>query len=156
MLFLLAGGGVFDGFPPKFGARDTSFRHFHVLSLSVFFPRAMHSSSSISSLGLGSVVQYTFLAVVAYILAGAPLLSILKTNADSSSSVKARDGSVDAGKLDSLVIPEKNLTCDEHAYKGVYVLSREPLVVYIEGFLGHGEGEEVVKLRYVIKIVIAT
>jgi prolyl 4-hydroxylase len=109
----------------------------------------MHYSSSISSLSLRTVAQYTFLAVVAYILAGAPLLSILKTNADPSSSVKARHGNVDAGKLDSLVIPEENLTCKEHAYKGVYVLSREPLFVYIEGFLGQGEGEEVVKLRYV-------
>jgi prolyl 4-hydroxylase len=56
---------------------------------------------------------------------------------------------VDVGKLDSLVLPEKNLTCGEHAYKGVYVLSRDPLVVYIEGFLSEGEGKEVVRLRYV-------
>jgi prolyl 4-hydroxylase len=41
------------------------------------------------------------------------------------------------------------LECKEHGYKGVYLLSREPLVVYIEGFLGEGEGDEVVKLRYV-------
>jgi prolyl 4-hydroxylase len=112
----------------------------------------MHSSSSISSSwSPGSIVQYTFIAALAYILAGAPLLSILKPNSDASSysasSSRARDGSVNVGKLDNLVIPEKNLSCKEHAYKGVHILSREPLVVYIEGFLGEAEGDEVVKLR---------
>jgi prolyl 4-hydroxylase len=113
----------------------------------------MHSSPSSFPISVSSFIQYTFLAVLAYILAGAPLLSILRPNSDPSSSSKTRDGSVDVGKLDNLVIPEKNLTCREHAYKGVYVLSREPLVVYIEGFLGEGEGEEVVKLRYVSHII---
>ncbi|KAF1945382.1 hypothetical protein EJ02DRAFT_509603 [Clathrospora elynae] len=119
----------------------------------------MHSSMP-SSLprSLGSIIQYAVLAVLAYILAGAPLLSMLTGDSSFSSSsllsssypsnvgAKARHGAVDAGKLDSLVIPEKNLSCAEHGYKGVYVLSREPLVVYIEGFLGEGEGEEVVGL----------
>jgi prolyl 4-hydroxylase len=109
----------------------------------------MHASSSSFPISISSFIQYTFLAVLAYILAGAPLLSILGLNSESSGGVKARDGSVDVGKLENLVIPEKNLSCKEHAYKGVYVLSREPLVVYIEGFLSEGEGEEVVKLRYV-------
>lgn len=56
---------------------------------------------------------------------------------------------MDVRKLESLVIPERNLTCTEHRHKGVYVLSRDPLVVYIEGFLGEGEGKEIVELRYV-------
>jgi hypothetical protein len=55
-------------------------------------------------------------------------------------------------KLDSLVIPDANLTCEEHAFKNVHVLSRDPLVVYIEGFLGEREADEVVELRYVYYI----
>lgn len=50
-------------------------------------------------------------------------------------------------KLDSLVIPDANLTCEEHAFRSVHVLSREPLVVYIEGFLGDEESTEVVQSR---------
>ncbi|KAG9196280.1 prolyl 4-hydroxylase [Alternaria panax] len=56
-------------------------------------------------------------------------------------------------KLENLVIPEKNLTCAAHAYKGVYVLSREPLVLYIEGFVSEEEGKEVVALRYVFLVL---
>lgn len=51
--------------------------------------------------------------------------------------------------MENLVIPERNLSCEEHAYRGVHVLSREPLVVYIEGFVGDGEADDVVKVRYV-------
>jgi prolyl 4-hydroxylase len=98
-------------------------------------------------LSLGSIIQYFFLAAIAYVLAGAPLLSLLSP---PSSSVASKKGNVvDVRTLDSLVIPEKNLSCGAHAYKGVYVLSREPLVVYIEGFLGERESEEVLRIRYV-------
>lgn len=49
-------------------------------------------------------------------------------------------------KLDSLVVP-RNLSCPAHSYRGVHVLNREPLVVYIEGFLGEKEVDKVVELR---------
>jgi hypothetical protein len=78
--------------------------------------------------------------------------------ASSGSSLDARrDGrGVDVkAKLENLVIPEKNLSCAAHAYKGVYVLSREPLVVYIEGFVSEEEGKEVVALRYVALALIS-
>jgi prolyl 4-hydroxylase len=109
----------------------------------------MHSSSSFP-ISVTTFIQYSFLAALAYVLAGAPLLSIFKPDSGSSylsRGATARGGSVDVGKLYNLVIPEKNLQCKEHGYKGVYLLSREPLVVYIDGFLGNGEGDEVVKLR---------
>jgi prolyl 4-hydroxylase len=121
----------------------------------VRFPAVISSSSYHFSvrpswskmLSLGSIIQYFFLAAIAYVLAGAPLLSLLSP---PSSSVASKKGNVvDVRTLDSLVIPEKNLSCGAHAYKGVYVLSREPLVVYIEGFLGERESEEVLRIRYV-------
>ena len=106
-----------------------------------------------SSLSITSFFQYGFLAALAYILAGAPLSSLLTSNvggdAVSSNSVGARGGGDVKANLENLVIPERNLSCAAHTYKGVYVLSREPLVVYIEGFVGEEEGKEVVALRYV-------
>lgn len=105
-----------------------------------------------SQLSLSSIAQYVFLAGLAYVLAGAPLSSLINSSSSDSESYnvngKAREGKVvDVRTLESLVIPETNLSCAEHRYKGVYVLSRDPLVIYIEGFLGEGEGKEVVDLR---------
>jgi prolyl 4-hydroxylase len=104
-----------------------------------------------SSFPLSTVAQYAFLALIGYILAGAPLLNILSNSTPTSSPRSAaRRGKgvpISPGKLENLVFPDKNLSCREHGYGGVHVLSREPLVVYIEGFLGSEEVEEVVGLR---------
>lgn len=120
-------------------------------SLHSLFRVAMHYSSSASSFSVFTIFQYAFLALIAYVLAGAPLQEILFGRDGSGSSYSYhRDASVSSmspQKLESLVIPDANLTCDEHAFKSVHVLSREPLVVYIEGFLGEKEANEVVELR---------
>jgi prolyl 4-hydroxylase len=105
----------------------------------------MHSSSS--SFSLSSFVQYAFFAVIAYVLAGAPLSHFISDA--SSSGANQRDGNINQGKLENLVFPEKDLNCGEHAYKGVYILKREPLVVYIEGFLSTQEARHVVNIRFV-------
>ena len=112
----------------------------------------MHSSTtsaSSSGFSLASLVQYVVLAGVAYFLAGAPLSSSLTTSTSPSSTAHSAAGNAaaESRKPDSLVIPEANLTCSPHAYRGVYVLSREPLVVYIEGFLSDTEAKEVVQTR---------
>lgn len=118
----------------------------------------MPSPPPTSQTSVSSIVQYAFLAVLAYVLAGAPLSSFLDSSSSGSetnnnANAKPREANVvDVRTLESLVIPEKNLSCAEHRYKGVYVLSREPLVVYIEGFLGEGEGKEIVELRYVNRL----
>lgn len=114
-----------------------------------FPPRAaaMHSASSFSFF---TVCQYAFLALVAYVLAGAPLQEMLFSGARSQSysySTGAGVSGMSPQKLDSLVVPDGNLTCEERAFGGVHVLSREPLVVYIEGFLRREEADEVVELR---------
>ncbi|KAF2255466.1 hypothetical protein BU26DRAFT_476362 [Trematosphaeria pertusa] len=103
-------------------------------------------SARSSSFSLGTLVQYAFLAVLAYVLAGAPLLSILSSSDGRREIDRPRNVEISKEKLESLVIPEGNLTCGEHAYRGVYVLSREPLVVYIEGFLTEDECGHVVEL----------
>jgi prolyl 4-hydroxylase len=115
--------------------------------------RSSSSSSSGSSFSAFTLVQYAFFGLVAYVLAGAPLRNILFSTDRGESYSFARDagaGSMSPQRLDSLVIPDASLTCDAHAFKSVHVLSREPLVVYIEGFLGEKEADEVVELRYVI------
>lgn len=101
----------------------------------------------------GALVQYVLLGVAGYILAGAPLLSILRPATTSEGAGRATMGGngvqVSREKLESLVVPSANLNCSEHAFRGVYVLSREPLVVYIEGFLSEEEAKHVVEVRYV-------
>ncbi|KAI1568879.1 2og-fe oxygenase family protein [Pyrenophora tritici-repentis] len=109
------------------------------------------SSSSLSKISISSLFQYTVLAALAYILAGAPLSSLLSSpSSTSKNNNTARPGagqnSHNGPELENLVIPEKGLECGGHQFKGVYLMSREPLVVYIEGFLGEGEGYEVVRL----------
>jgi prolyl 4-hydroxylase len=107
------------------------------------------------SFSLSTLAQYAFLAVIGYVLAGAPLLSIFADSKEGSSRGrgvgegrgKGRGIKISQEKLESLVVPEGNLSCAAHEYRGVHVLNREPLVVYIEGFLGDGEVEEVVELR---------
>ena len=90
----------------------------------------------------GTILQYTFLAVFGYILAGAPFLSLL---AGPSGGV-VNHFSFD--QADNLVVPEPDLNCEEYGYK-VHLLVREPLVAYIEGFLTNEEAEHVVKMRWV-------
>ena len=105
------------------------------------------------SFSLSTLAQYAFLAVIGYVLAGAPLSSILFSGSKDGSGRKSvgkmrgQGVKISREKLESLVVPEANLSCAEHRYRGMHVLSRDPLVVYIEGFLGEGEIDEVVELR---------
>jgi hypothetical protein len=100
------------------------------------------------SVSLSSIIQYTVFGVFAYILAGAPLLSIFSSNSDSG--VKTQLSSAQA---ETLVFPEKGLQCPEHKY-AVNILSREPLVVYIEGFLSDEEATHVVRMRWVMFFIV--
>lgn len=106
------------------------------------------TSSSETSFSVFALVQYTFLALVAYVLVGAPLREILDSGSGQEEAGSEREA-VGAQKLESLVVPDANLTCEERGFRGTHVVSREPLVVYVEGFLGVGEADEVVELRYV-------
>lgn len=94
---------------------------------------------------LAALLQYALLALGAYVFAGAPLREMLFGRAPGGEA----DARVSREKLGSLVLPQGNLSCEEVGYGGVYVLGREPLVLYVEGFLAEGEADEVVALRYV-------
>lgn len=111
----------------------------------------MHSTSSSSSgsVSVSSLVQYVFFAAIVYVLAGAPLSTIFGESSASKGISANSNAGANLKKLENLVVPEADLECGDHAYKGVYVLSREPLVVYIEGFLSDEEAKHVVDTRYV-------
>ena len=109
--------------------------------------RSASASSASSSFSVFTVIQYAFLALAAYVLAGAPLLEMLGGGGSSLESSRADVGSMSPAKLEAIAPVNANLTCAPHAFKNVHVLSREPLVVYIEGFLSPEETDEVVALR---------
>lgn len=112
-------------------------------------------SASSSSVSVGFLFQYAIFAVAAYVLAGAPLQTLLsgKVGQKRGSTVVSYGRSeISQDKLESLAIEDRNLTCSEHAYAGVHVLSREPLVVYVEGFLSEVEVGRVLDERYVFDV----
>jgi prolyl 4-hydroxylase len=123
-------------------------------------------NSSSPAPSLSTLIQYTVIGLVVYILAGAPQLPIppflsssfpslgLGSSQSQSSreqSAAAKDGKAgrfQGDKIENLIHPKRNLDCEEfdHGYK-THVFSREPLVVYIEGFLSESERRRVVELR---------
>ncbi|KAF1998069.1 hypothetical protein P154DRAFT_622046 [Amniculicola lignicola CBS 123094] len=95
---------------------------------------------------VASVLQYTALAVLAYVLAGAPFLAVFTGSTaklGGRSERKKEVHSFDRGE--GLVVPERNLSCKKHTYN-THVFSRDPLVVYIEGFLSDEEASHVVEM----------
>ncbi|KAL1591615.1 hypothetical protein SLS60_011865 [Paraconiothyrium brasiliense] len=101
------------------------------------------------SFPLASILQYVVFGILGYILAGAPLLSLFTGLTNEGGKTRANFGRPPAlshEKAAGLVVPEKNLNCTEHAYRGVHILSRDPLVVYVEGFLGEDEVKHVLNV----------
>lgn len=95
---------------------------------------------------LTSLIQYTVLSLLGYILAGAPFSSFLfGSSSSSSSSSRNKSQAFTGDKSDSLIIPEHNLTCPHHGYQ-IHIFSRDPLIVYIESFLSGREAEHVVRM----------
>lgn len=112
---------------------------------------------AIGGFTLGSLLQYVVLGVLGYILAGAPLLSVITGPTEEGKKSRAGYGfppPLSHDKAATLIIPERNLSCEEHAFRGVHLLSREPLVVYVEGFLDEEEARHVVDVRYVVWALI--
>lgn len=93
---------------------------------------------------LGTVFQYLLLSIPLYLFVGSPLLKI---TAPSYFAIDSITDYPSFEKSDSLVFPEDDLVCAPHAYN-VRVLSREPLVVYIDGFLSKKEAEHLVNVAY--------
>lgn len=94
------------------------------------------------ALKLSSIVEYLLLSAVLYIFVLSPLLRtyfpslILKSQESSYQSFE---------KTDSLTVPDLDLVCNQHNYN-VHILSQDPLVMYIEGFLSDDETEHIVNI----------
>ncbi|KAF2109136.1 hypothetical protein BDV96DRAFT_503480 [Lophiotrema nucula] len=91
-------------------------------------------------LSFGSFLQFAVIGVLGYILAGAPLRSLL-----SPTPTSERPNVLPFHAKKSLVIPDKDLNCPKHDYT-VHLLAREPLVIYIENFLSGDEARHVVEM----------
>ncbi|KAK7724484.1 hypothetical protein SLS57_004239 [Botryosphaeria dothidea] len=92
------------------------------------------------ALSIGSIFQYLFYTVIGYIFIGSPVLRIFLGGRPPQP-----DLAESFTKTDRLVIPDENLACPEHGYN-VHVLSREPLVIYIPGFLSADESKHMVDI----------
>jgi prolyl 4-hydroxylase len=97
---------------------------------------------------LTTIIEYLLLSIPLYIFVGSPLLKVL---APSIFGVSDTENYQSFEKTDSLVLPDENLACAPHNYN-VRILSREPLVVYIDGFLGQKEAEHLVNVAYVVQV----
>lgn len=105
------------------------------------------------SFPLASILQCSVLAVLGYILTGAPLLPFLASPTNDDGRARAGIGPSSPSSHDKaagLTVPDMDLGCTEHMYKGLHVLSRDPLIVYAEGFLREDEVQHVVNVRYAI------
>ncbi|KAJ4344451.1 uncharacterized protein N0V89_012193 [Didymosphaeria variabile] len=99
------------------------------------------------SFSLASILQYVVFGILGYVLAGAPLLSLFTGTTSESRKTRAslgRPSALSQDKAAGLVVPDGNLSCTEHTYRGLHVLSRDPLVVYVEGFLREDEVKHIV------------
>jgi prolyl 4-hydroxylase len=94
-----------------------------------------------------TIIEVSAIAVVIYAFLGAPGLNTSFLSSKSSTSIKPPTA---RAKIESLVYPDKNLSCEgrEHGYE-VHIFSTRPLVMYIDGFLSDEEADELVELRYV-------
>ncbi|KAF2499807.1 hypothetical protein BU16DRAFT_524252 [Lophium mytilinum] len=88
-----------------------------------------------------SLIQYAFLGVLGYLFVGAPLFTTLFGEVDREVSTH---GEV-LKNIESLVVPEENLTCPHHGYN-INIFSTEPLIIYIESFLSDEEAAHLVKI----------
>lgn len=124
---------------------DASTIHSNPTSFSSCFAMGGTFRFSIMALKLSSIVEYLVLSAMFYIFVLSRLLRtylpfhILESQESSYQSFE---------KTDSLVIPDPDLVCDPHNYN-VHILSREPLVLYIEGFLSQDECEHLINVSYV-------
>jgi hypothetical protein len=113
----------------------------------------MPASSSSSSFTPLTFLQYAVFAAVAYVLAGAPFLSSILSGTSLGAGEVKKEKQYSYEKIESLMTPDPELVCEEQGYK-VHVFSREPLVIYLEGFLSEEERRHVVDIRYVFGLML--
>jgi prolyl 4-hydroxylase len=106
-----------------------------------------------------TIFEYFLFSIPLYIFVLSPLLRTYfpsfslfdgsDTSVSFSSSSSAKHQSYE--KTDALVIPDPHLQCADSTYK-TRILSREPLIVYIEGFLSDEEVRHFIDLAFVLSL----
>jgi prolyl 4-hydroxylase len=90
------------------------------------------------------MIGYFFAIIPLYVLVYVPLSQII-----FGSGVKRQLEEESPLELNSsFIATDDPLFCPSHSYN-TYILSHEPLMVYIEGFLSPNESEHLVRVRYV-------
>jgi len=89
---------------------------------------------------LRTIVEYALLSIPLYLFVGSPLLKILAPSLFESLGSSNYQSFV---KSESLIIPEDDLVCPPHKLN-IRVMSREPLIIYIDGFLNKEEAAHLV------------
>jgi prolyl 4-hydroxylase len=90
------------------------------------------------------MIGYFFAIIPLYVLVYVPLSQII-----FGSGVKRQFEDESPLELNSsFIATDDPLFCPSHSYN-TYILSHEPLMVYIEGFLSPNESEHLVRVRYV-------
>lgn len=97
------------------------------------------SNSNGFRLGLEYLIPLAFLLLIA----GGPIQQFLFGDRSSSLLSTNEAPVLDAEKL---VVPDASLRCPHHSYE-THILSTEPLVVYIPGFLSDAEADHLVEIR---------
>ncbi|KAF2994799.1 hypothetical protein E8E13_001239 [Curvularia kusanoi] len=69
---------------------------------------------------------------------------MLQNGSPTSPALRAGSSTMSPQKLSEITLPDANLSCTPHSFKNVHILHRDPLVVYIEGFLSSAETSELV------------
>ena len=90
---------------------------------------------------------YFFIYIPVSQLLGFSSSSSLSSSSSSSSS-STHDHGEHSFNESFIAFEESGLVCEEHTYT-THILSREPLVLYLEGWLGEGEIRELVEIRSV-------
>ncbi len=97
-----------------------------------------------------TLVEYLVFLVPLYLLVGAPIRRALfgdPTVPEEGRRAGFQNAAeIPASLLKSLALPDPDLRCPEHAYKA-RIYSRDPLVVYLEGFLSEEERRHIVDIR---------
>ncbi|KAH7132145.1 hypothetical protein B0J11DRAFT_520943 [Dendryphion nanum] len=93
-----------------------------------------------AALSFGTLIQYAVIALLGYILVGAPFSTVF-----SGSSVPSPRSQSSFDRVDSLAVPDAGLKCKDHGYR-VHLFSREPLVIYIENFVNDQEAKHIVDM----------
>lgn len=89
------------------------------------------------------MIGYIFALLPLYVLVYLPVSHMLYGSPQRSTEQRVISFN------ESFIATDKNLSCPPHSYN-THILSHEPLIIYIEGFLSESESKHLLEIRYLI------